>query len=269
MEATLSLKPPRIPAGFHLQTAAAVRRSRHLRPTALRAVARAQTQPEGFEPRKKGLASVAEAAAVTIALACAVGSFCPRWSRRARAAAATWHIIPIQGSSSPGRPDSKQTSRGEAMQQKLREMFARKEMPENLLRMVPKYPLMEEYLKVHAKLTDDGWKILIGQCEKLKKRLDQEKKGKVGQGQIDIGVLLVDIYITKGDLAVANDINEKIIKVASEEDHRPKVRRAIINMFRDWERMNEEDKKAAWDKFAKELQKIASRSISIDEPVVD
>ncbi|KAL0923989.1 hypothetical protein M5K25_004784 [Dendrobium thyrsiflorum] len=285
MQASLCLRAPQLSLTLHRQRSTlqcqfgyekhfvAPRHQTNSSYRALRATVRTQTpssDPAPASHERRTLAAVARAAVVTVALASAMACICPSWSGRGRIGlAAPWHNINITNGAERDRAKEgkrdikrKQLKNQIAMRQRtaadqvLHEMFERKDLPAKFYEITPNYPKIKEYFEVHLRLSDEACETLIRNWKKIKP----------GPDQIDIGLLLVDLCIIKGNVAEANEIDKEILKNAPEIDQRPVIRRAIINMIKDWDKKKEGEKKTEWENFAKKIQDIESSSF-IDEPV--
>ncbi|KAG0489411.1 hypothetical protein HPP92_008222 [Vanilla planifolia] len=264
MEATLCLKSPRStflqsPRNCFLGRASRTSGFPH---GGLHSTTRAQTHPlpssarppEARKVYDRSLASVVGTAAVAAALACAGVCIGPSWSKTRHALAAPWFNIPIQGSADRGLQDGRRDSQRSEQQKKSREVIAsiseRRHLPG--FKIIPNYEQLKEYVEGHLRLSDEAWDTLVSKWKELK----------TGQDQIEIGLLLVDIYITKGNAAAAQDINERIKKKASPSDQRPQIRSVVISMI-----SKDGEKKKNWEKFAQEIQEIANSPFSsLEEP---
>ncbi|KAK8914538.1 hypothetical protein KSP39_PZI023528 [Platanthera zijinensis] len=236
---------------------------------ALRSVVRAKTVPwtssqhPSPDPnaRKIVLASMASAA-VTVALSCALGCICPGLSRSGRAGlAASWYTVPIQ-SRDRGGGDPRRVAPSKNQQQiaadALQDMYARTDLPAKFYKITPNYLSVKEYYEDHLRFNDEAWKTLISKWKEIKP----------GPDQIDIGLLLIDICIIKGNVARAIDIDKEISKTAPGSDPRPLVRRAIVNMINIYKMKGDAEKKIEWEKFARKMQEITSNPF-VDEPDED
>ncbi|KAG0491096.1 hypothetical protein HPP92_007959 [Vanilla planifolia] len=241
MEATLCLKSPR---STFLQSPRNCFLGRASRTTGfpyggLHSITRAQTHPlpssvrppEACKVYDRSLASVVGTAAVAAALACAGVCIGPSWSKTRHALAAPWFNIPIQGSADRGQQDGRRDSQRSEQQKKSH---------------------VRSTSKVIFGLSDEAWDTLVSKWKELK----QDKI------KLKLGFLLVDIYITKGNAAAAQDINERIKKMASPSDQRPQIRSVVISMI-----SKDGEKKKNWEKFAQEIQEIANSPFSsLEEP---
>ncbi|PKU68265.1 hypothetical protein MA16_Dca021093 [Dendrobium catenatum] len=243
MQASLCLRAPQLSLTLHRQRSTlqchfgyekyfvALRRQTNSSYRALRATVRTQTPSSDPAPpshESRTLAAVARAAVVTVALASAMACICPSWIGRGRIGlAAPWHNINITNGAERDRQEGKRDIKRKklksqiAMRQRtaadqvLDEMFERKDLPAKFYKITPNYPKIKEYFEDHLRLSDEACETLIRSWKKIKP----------GPDQIEIGLLLVDLCIIKGNVAEANEIDKEIIKNAPEMDQRPVIRR--------------------------------------------
>ncbi|XP_020577329.1 uncharacterized protein LOC110022624 [Phalaenopsis equestris] len=261
MQASLYLRAPQ------LSTLQCLRKS-NFSNGHLRAIARSQisssTPPPPSPPRQSRKHAKALALVATVVLASAMGFAFPDWRRKGRIGhAAPWQNVPISSGADVARRKQmamrKKIAEEEVLQlaadEVLEEMFRRKDLPEEFYKIAPNYPLIKVYLENQLKLGDESWGTLLQKWKEIKP----------GPDQLEIGLLLIDVCIIKGNFKLANDIDEEIKRITPELDYRIKIRRAIVKMIKDWDKKKEWEKKIEWEKFAKNMQDIVDSSL-IDIP---